>query len=786
MSRFRIIRADRKTFGHIVPTIVVGFVAVQAWGDVGSFTANSASPTANAVSILSVPNSDDFLLMDFAQYQAAESIVVAGYLGSTKRAVNTVDLTPIGTKWTNSIRITTTLGQRLASLLDSQNAVLGFPAWSPNGEWLAFVLQNGDKHRLWIASVTHPDARMVADLELNMLLRGQQSSDLAQVAYDRVPYHWSPDSSNLVFAQRVAPIESTIGRIDRLLHPRILDTEGTGATDRIYSSSFANAARFILQSKLVIADVTGKLAAQPIGSAAPFVHLEISTDSRMLVGLFRQLGDKGVSRYYALTLADLDKPSWETTHKPLPANHFTRIVAKGAPKPIVLIPDEGLDCEVGEESTNVVSACPSASPRWTGVTSTYLLSGLSSGMTGVFDKRTGRFIKELRWPEQVDGARAWFYPVFNESSNSLESTGHDLDHVVYVMQIYENGRTRVQRIFLVDLASGDHEVLLDDPDNKQGVVRASPIVDGSYILLDRFLSSGRSIYSAFELDSNEIRDLAPSLENSLSYDDFEYDELIYKRADGIDLWGRLYWPSQRLGRKEHKLPLVIWQYPLHSPDGANDYLYYKSREMYGKGNRLAYLGDWLPLTLLKNGYAVFHYPTFPYIGEDRDTGFGTFQSQLVANAEAAVKAAIQTGKIDDQRVAIAGHSRGGGDAALLLAYTDLFQTGIAIAGAMNQMLMPHDLQYETQSFWESSEPYIRNSASAQVRSINEPILMIHGDSDDSYAQPGVSLSLYYGLKEEGGNGRLVVIPFMGHEPSTQQERAITVREVLDWLKSHLS
>ena len=779
-------RAAREWQRALVLAGALTVLVTQAWGDDGNINVSSLTSAADAVSIMSVPNSNDLLLLDFVQYPAGNSLLVAGYLGSTRRAVNAVDLSPIGAKWTDSIRPTSTLGRRLAGLLDSQKAELGFPAWSPDGKWLAFILKRGDNHRLWVASVTGSDERMVADLEVNLLLRGQKSSDLAQVAYDTVPYHWSPDSSRLVFAQRVARTESVIERIDRLLHPRILDTEGTEATDRIYSSSFANAAQSILKSTLVAADVTGRSAAEPLGGAAQYVHLEILPNSKMLIGLFEQSGEKSESRYYVLAPSDLHKPDWEKAHKPLPADHFTRIVSEGVPKPVVLWQTEGKGCEVDNEISSAIVACIPASLRWTGTTSTYLLSGLPSGHTRVFDKRTGRFEKELEWPDQVEGTRASFYPVFNASSNSIQATDLGQDHVIYAMLIYENGGTRVRRLLSVDLTSGDREILLDDPDNEHGISRASPIIADRYILLDRALTRGRFVYSAFDLDSKVIRDLAPSLENSLSYEDFEYDELTYKRADGVDLRGRLYWPAGRSGSGENKLPLVVWQYPLHSPGGAKDYLYDKSRETYGKGNRLTYLGDWFPLTLLKSGYAVFHYPTFPYIGEDTDDGFGTFRSQLMANAEAAVKAAIQTGGIDDKRIAIAGHSRGGGDAALLLAYTDLFRTGVAIAGAMNHMSMPHDLQYETRSFWESSGPYIRNSASAHVQSIDEPVLMIHGDNDESYARPGVALSLFYGLQAVGGNGRLVTIPFMDHEPRTLRERDITVREVLDWLNIHLN
>lgn len=116
---------------------------------------------------------------------------------------------------------------------------------------------------------------------------------------------------------------------------------------------------------------------------------------------------------------------------------------------------------------------------------------------------------------------------------------------------------------------------------------------------------------------------------------------------------------------------------------------------------------------------------------------------------------MQTELIDAKRIAIAGHSRGGSDAAMLLASTRLFSTGIAIAGGMNHALFPHYLQYESDNYWSHPAPYTRNSPAFHADTIVAPLLMIHGEKDMTQARAATSEGLFLGIDAVGGNARLV-------------------------------
>src|SRR5690606_39263577 len=95
-----------------------------------------------------------------------------------------------------------------------------------------------------------------------------------------------------------------------------------------------------------------------------------------------------------------------------------------------------------------------------------------------------------------------------------------------------------------------------------------------------------------------------------------------------------------------------------------------------------------PLLLALSGYAVV-VAAMPVVeGEDQ----ASFVEQIVANAAAAIDAAAQTGWVDRERVAAAGHSFGAGMVANLLAGSDLFASGIALSGAYNRTLTPFGFQ----------------------------------------------------------------------------------------------
>ena len=146
----------------------------------------------------------------------------------------------------------------------------------------------------------------------------------------------------------------------------------------------------------------------------------------------------------------------------------------------------------------------------------------------------------------------------------------------------------------------------------------------------------------------------------------------------------------------------------------------------------------------------------------RRTAYDTHLEQLVANAEAAVAKAVETGVVDPQRIGVTGHSHGALMAANLLAHTDLFRAGVASAGGYNKTLTPFGFQNERRSFWKAPQAYDQSSAFFHADKINEPILIVHGSDDaNPGTEPTQSPRLFQAVRGHGGTARLVMLP---HEP----------------------
>ena len=87
---------------------------------------------------------------------------------------------------------------------------------------------------------------------------------------------------------------------------------------------------------------------------------------------------------------------------------------------------------------------------------------------------------------------------------------------------------------------------------------------------------------------------------------------------------------------------------------------------------------------------------FPIVGDPKKA-YDTYLDQLVANADAAVKKAVELGVVDPARVGVTGHSHGALMTANLVAHTKLFKAGVATSGSYNKTLTPFGFQNERRS-----------------------------------------------------------------------------------------
>ena len=252
--------------------------------------------------------------------------------------------------------------------------------------------------------------------------------------------------------------------------------------------------------------------------------------------------------------------------------------------------------------------------------------------------------------------------------------------------------------------------------------------------------------------------------------------ITYQRADGTNLSGTLYLPPGYAPGT--RLPVVMWAYPTEFASAA------AAGQVFAAPNRFNLIRGPSHLFFLTQGYAVLDDPKMPIIGGD--TANNHYVEQLVASARAAVQAVVNLGVADSSRIGIGGHSYGAFMTANLLAHSDLFRAGIARSGAYNRSLTPFGFQNEERTFWEARSVYLAMSPFVSADSINEPILMTHGEADNnSGTYPIQSERLFAAIKGLGGTARLVMLPNEAHGYAARESVLHTLAEMIDWFDRYV-
>lgn len=252
-------------------------------------------------------------------------------------------------------------------------------------------------------------------------------------------------------------------------------------------------------------------------------------------------------------------------------------------------------------------------------------------------------------------------------------------------------------------------------------------------------------------------------------------ELVkFKRADGVEMSFWMYLPPDyQTGQRR---PTFVWAYPLEFTDAST------AGQVSGSTSRFNTFAGSSPLMLLLDGYVVLMDATMPVVGDPKVVN-DSFVEQITANAKAIIDKADELGVSDPKNMVVGGHSYGAFMTANLLAHTDFFKAGIARSGAYNRSLTPFGFQSERRTYWEAQDVYQRLSPFNYANKLKEPILLIHGESDNNPGTfPLQTQRLYQALAGTGGNVRYVALPFESHGYSARESIGHTLREMSDWMK----
>jgi len=284
-------------------------------------------------------------------------------------------------------------------------------------------------------------------------------------------------------------------------------------------------------------------------------------------------------------------------------------------------------------------------------------------------------------------------------------------------------------------------------------------------------------YYLFSLRSKKRKSLTDFKDPAPQLSGMKKQLIKYTREDGVELSGTLYLPP---GYKEgERLPLVIWAYPIEYTDPK------VAGQVRGSPHRFTFFGGTSRLFFITQGYAVLDRAQMPVVGDPK-TMNDTFVEQIVSSAKAAIDKLDSMGIIDPKRVGVGGHSYGAFMTANLLAHSDLFAAGIARSGAFNRTLTPFGFQNERRTLWENPEIYFKISPFMHAHKINEPILLIHGEADNnSGTYPIQSRRLFHALKGHGATVRLVMLPHESHGYRARESVLHVLAEMFEWFDKYV-
>lgn len=690
------------------------------------------------------------------------------------------------------------------------NARFTSPSWSPDGQSVAFLMDAPQGMELWVADVAGATARKVAEGYVNAA---------AGAGFD-----WLPDNSGLVVRMVPAGRGAAPDTTTAPSGPTISETGGRAAPTRTYQDLLADAGDEALfdhyfTSQLAVVSLDGTV--RPIGQPGVILGAAVSPDGAHIL----QTRVKKPYSYVVpaglfpseVTVTDLqgqvvhlaaDLPLRDNIPTPFDSvAPGPRSVQWRADAPATLVWTEAQDGGDSRAPAEVRDRVLTLAAPFSGQPST--LIDLGERYAGVEWGRDDLAIVESQWfntrhetryvvdPSNPGRGRVLLERNYQDRYNDPGSpvskpTGNGFSVMRFTpdgsrVLMTGAGATREGEypfLAAMDLSTGQSERIwtsapgayeslvgiLDDEGRRLVTRRETKDLPGN--LYVRSLDDDQAAAPATALTA--FPDPAPQLAG------VSRELITYTRADGVQLSGTLYLPAGYDKTRDGPLPLVMWAYPAEFTDAA------VAGQVVDTDNRFVRPGGSSHLFLLTQGYAVLDNPTMPIVGVNGAEPNDTYIEQLKASAEAAVKAVVDLGVADPDKIAVGGHSYGAFMTANLLAHTDLFRTGIARSGAYNRTLTPFGFQAEQRTYWEAPETYNAMSPFAFADKVNEPILMIHGEADDNSGTfPIQSERFYAALKGQGATVRYVVLPLEAHGYRARESVGHTLWETVRWLDQYV-
>lgn len=250
--------------------------------------------------------------------------------------------------------------------------------------------------------------------------------------------------------------------------------------------------------------------------------------------------------------------------------------------------------------------------------------------------------------------------------------------------------------------------------------------------------------------------------------------------DGALLKGALLLPPGY--RKGVRYPLVVWVY---SGDRGSEFV-----NRFG----LADAGPFNLQLLATRGYAVL----FPDIPEDPVAPMLNIAKCVLPGINHLIKAGV----VDPDRIGVIGQSYGGYSALALITQTKRFKAAVEIDGAGNLIGVYGEMDKSGAAFgvseleqgqgrmggtpWQHRERYIENSPYFYLDRVETPVLIVQG-AEDTTTAPFLADELFVALRRLGKEVEYAKYEGEGHSAVywKYSNQADYCRRMLSWFNRHL-
>ncbi len=687
-----------------------------------------------------------------------------------------------------------------------QNVRLNELSFSPDGQYLSFLVAKRDRMTIWILELKSGTARELSDSKINGVLGGS--------------YIWDKDSRSLLI-KRIPGNRTELPTVRPLPEgPSVQEATGNKAPVRTYQDLLRNPydeQRFEHYSSAEIARVTLDGHLTVILPTALWRSIDLSPDGEYLLA-------QKITRPYSYIVpvsrfaSDFNIYNREGTlinefyHKPLieqlPTGFDAVATGKRAidwrsDKPATLYWAEAADGGDPSVKTEIrdrlymVSAPFIEKPRLFAETSLRYASIIWGNSNGaILNTDWWKTRKEQTyWLTDLDGktkSDLWF----DRNSEDLYKDPGDFVTVPnqygrWVLAFSRSGKALYLRgegygpdgnkpfidQFAIDTKKAKRLWQAEGINTYESIIRILDVNTLTFITTIESTSENPNLWLHKKSDKIQLTHFPNPYQ---SFGGVTKETIHYKRKDGVSLSATLYLPKGFDLLHEAPLPLLMWAYPQEFK-GAD-----QAGQIKDSPYRFSQMNYGSPIMWAQRGYAILDDADFPIIGEGETEPNDTFIDQLVSNASAAIDYLSGKGIIDKKRVAIGGHSYGAFMVANLLAHSDLFAAGIARSGAYNRTLTPFGFQSEERTFWEAQQVYLEMSPFVYADKIKAPLLLIHGDADNN---PGTftlqSERLFGAIKGLGGTCRLVLLPYESHGYSARENILHVLWETDQWLEKYV-